>query len=124
MGSQRHALSLWDVDADGETRRPWRSLQRSTGAGCIGGSASSAAAWRWCWSSLLSCPRLESTARGRYRDHDGNLIVEEVAVVTGYGKGGDYTGSRQRFLQWLIDAKAKWEQESIGFEFEGDLWYL
>jgi hypothetical protein len=66
----------------------------------------------------------ESTARGRYRDQDGNLIVEEVAVVTGYGKADDYTASRERLLQWLIDAKARWGQESIGFEFEGDLWYL
>jgi hypothetical protein len=66
----------------------------------------------------------ESTARGRYRDQDGNLIVEEVAVVTGYGKAEDYAGKRQRFLEWLIDAKARWGQESIGFEFEGDLWYL
>jgi hypothetical protein len=66
----------------------------------------------------------ESTARGRYRDHDGNLIVEQVAVVTGYGKVEDYTGKRQRFLEWLVDAKARWGQESIGFEFEGDLWYL
>jgi hypothetical protein len=66
----------------------------------------------------------ESTARGRYRDHDGNLIVEEVAVVTGYGKVEDYTGKRQQFMEWLIDVKARWGQESIGFEFEGDLWYL
>ena len=66
----------------------------------------------------------ESTARGRYRDQDGNLIVEDVAVMTGYGKAEDYTGKRQRFLEWLIDAKARWGQESIGFEFEGDLWYL
>lgn len=66
----------------------------------------------------------EATARGRYRDQDGNLIVEEVTVVTGYGTAEDYTGKRQRFLDWLIDAKARWGQESIGFEFEGDLWYL
>jgi hypothetical protein len=66
----------------------------------------------------------ESTARGRYRDWDGNLIVEEIAVVTGYGKAEDYAGTRQQFMEWLIDAKARWGQESIGFEFEGDLWYL
>jgi hypothetical protein len=66
----------------------------------------------------------ESTARGRYRDQDGNLIVEEVAVVTGYGTVADYAGKRQWLLAWLIDAKVRWGQESIGFEFEGDLWYV
>ena len=66
----------------------------------------------------------ESRARGRYRDQDGNLIVEEVGVVTGYGEAEDYGDKRQRFLEWLIEVKGEWGQESIGFEFEGDLWYL
>jgi hypothetical protein len=66
----------------------------------------------------------ESSARGRYRDQDGNLIVEEVAVLTGYGEADDYSAKRQQFLEWLIDKKADWGQEAIGFEFEGDLWYL
>jgi hypothetical protein len=66
----------------------------------------------------------ESIARGRYRDKDGNLIVEEVAVVTGFGTVEDYIGKKRRLLDWLIDVRARWGQESIGFEFEGDLWYL
>lgn len=66
----------------------------------------------------------ESSARGRYRDHDGNIVIEEVAVLTGYGEADDYAAKRQRFLDWLIDKKGDWGQEAIGFEFEGDLWYL
>lgn len=31
---------------------------------------------------------------------------------------------RRQFLEWLIDKRVEPEQEALGFEFEGDLWYL
>jgi hypothetical protein len=66
----------------------------------------------------------ESMATGRYRAKDGSLISEEVAVLTGFGDADDYERKRKEFLAWLIDKREEWGQEALGFEFEGDLWYL
>jgi hypothetical protein len=66
----------------------------------------------------------ETLAVGRYRARDGAVIGEEVAVLTGFGDADDYERKRQDFLAWLIDKRDEWGQEALGFEFEGDLWYL
>lgn len=66
----------------------------------------------------------ETTVKGRYRDRRGEIIEEEIAVLTGYGQGDHYLDKREQFLDWLLAKKKEWQQESIGFEFEGDLWYI
>ena len=66
----------------------------------------------------------ETTAVGRYRADDGTIIAEEVAVLTGFGEAGDFERKRHEFLAWLVDKREEWGQEALGFEFEGDLWYL
>ena len=66
----------------------------------------------------------ESMAKGRYRAKDGTLVSEDVAVLTGFGDADDYERKRKEFLAWLIEKRDEWEQEALGFEFEGDLWYL
>lgn len=52
------------------------------------------------------------------------MIAEEVAVLTGFGDAEDHERKRREFLAWLIDKRDEWGQEALGFEFEGDLWYL
>ena len=66
----------------------------------------------------------ESLATGRYRADDGSIVSEDVAILTGFGDADDYERKRQEFLRWLIEKRDAWEQEALGFEFEGDLWYL
>ena len=66
----------------------------------------------------------ESLTTGRYQSKDGEIVSEDVAVITGFGDADDYEHKRQEFLAWLIDKRDEWEQEALGFEFEGDLWYL
>ena len=66
----------------------------------------------------------ESLATGRYRSIDGEIVAEDVAVLTGFGDAEDFGEKRRQFLEWLIDKRTEWEQEALGFEFEGDLWYL
>ncbi len=66
----------------------------------------------------------ESLSTGRYRGKDGTIISEEVAVLTGFGDADDYERKREELLAWLIDKRQDWGQEALGFEFEGDLWYL
>ncbi|MBI5300967.1 MAG: hypothetical protein HY868_02430 [Chloroflexi bacterium] len=66
----------------------------------------------------------ETMVRGHYMDRRGEIIEEDIAVLTGYGKGDHYLDKREQFLAWLLAKKKEWQQESIGFEFEGDLWYI
>ena len=66
----------------------------------------------------------ETVATGRYMDRRGEMIEERVAVLTGYGQGNRYLEKREAFLAWLLGKKKEWKQESIGFEFEDDLWYI
>jgi hypothetical protein len=66
----------------------------------------------------------ESMSTGRYRADDGQIVSEEVAVLTGFGDAEDYERKRGELLAWLIDKRDDWGQEALGFEFEGDLWYL
>jgi hypothetical protein len=66
----------------------------------------------------------ESLAVGRYRAKSGEVIGEEVAVLTGFGDADDYERKRHDLLAWLIAKRDDWGQEALGFEFEGDLWYL
>ena len=66
----------------------------------------------------------ESLSTGRYRGRDGSIVSEEVAVLTGFGDADDYEHKREELLIWLIEKRTEWRQEALGFEFEGDLWYL
>ena len=66
----------------------------------------------------------ETIVNGRYVDDAGEVVAEEVAAVTGFGEAEDYGARRQQFLEWLLAKKVEWGQEAIGFEFEGDLWYI
>lgn len=66
----------------------------------------------------------ETIVNGRYLDDAGEVVLEEVAAITGFGEAEDYASKRQQFLDWLLAKKAEWGQEAIGFEFEGDLWYI
>jgi hypothetical protein len=66
----------------------------------------------------------EALATGRYRADDGSMVAEDVAVLTGFGAADDFERKRREFLAWLIDKRDAWGQEALGFEFEGDLWYL
>ena len=66
----------------------------------------------------------ETVSYGRYRADDGSIVTEEVAVLTGFGDADDFARKRREFLAWLLDKRDDWEQEALGFEFEGDLWYL
>ena len=66
----------------------------------------------------------EALGTGRYRSKDGEIVAEEVAVLTGFGDADDYDRKRRELLEWLLDKRDEWGQEALGFEFEGDLWYL
>jgi hypothetical protein len=66
----------------------------------------------------------ETLGIGQYRSRGGEIVAEQVAVMTGFGDADDYEDKRRQLLEWLLDRRDEWGQEALGFEFEGDLWYL
>ena len=66
----------------------------------------------------------ETLGTGQYRSREGEIVAEQVAVLTGFGDADDYEDKRRQLLEWLLDKRDEWGQEALGFEFEGDLWYL
>lgn len=68
---------------------------------------------------------MPGVARDRpYRNKDGEVVAEEVAVLTEFGDADDYERRRQGSLRWLVDERDTRGGRSPGFECEGDLWYL
>ena len=49
---------------------------------------------------------------------------DDAIDVEGFGDADDYERKRRQLLEWLLDKRDEWGQEALGFEFEGDLWYL
>jgi hypothetical protein len=66
----------------------------------------------------------ETLAKGRYLNREGEIVEEDVAVLTGYGQPEKYLEKRDRFIKWLLKKKREWGQETLGFEFGSDLYFL
>jgi len=62
-------------------------------------------------------------ARGDWKDDDGNVVEEEVAVVEVSMKRSDYDNTRPQISRYLMGKKKEWGQDSIGYKFE-DNFYL
>jgi len=63
-------------------------------------------------------------AQGGYVARDGGLIKEPVVVVESYATEEDYIKNRSRVESWLKRKGAEWGQESVGYEYEDDLFYV
>lgn len=61
---------------------------------------------------------------GGYVDSQGNLVNEQVVRVVSFGTLEKFEQNKQKILQKIADWCKKWSQEAIGFEVEGDLYYI
>ena len=61
---------------------------------------------------------------GGYVDSKGTLVNEEVVRVVSFGKLEDFESNKEKILKKIADWCKKWSQEAIGFEVEGDLYYI
>jgi|LGOV01.1.fsa_nt_gb hypothetical protein len=61
---------------------------------------------------------------GYYSDDKKKLIKEKVMKVTGFAQAEDFQKKRPQVLQQLSKWSKKWGQESLGYEHEGDLYYI
>lgn len=61
---------------------------------------------------------------GGYISNNNELVKEEIGRVTAFCGVQNFTENVIKVLQKIVDWCGKWTQESIGFEFEGDLYYI
>ena len=61
---------------------------------------------------------------GGYVDSTGNLVNEDVVQVTSFSTKEAYAENKEELINQLAKWCEEWGQESIGFEFEGDLMYV
>jgi hypothetical protein len=62
---------------------------------------------------------------GRFRSKINNKTMKEkVARIVCYSNPKDFKKNRAKLEKWLLDKKKEWNQETIAYEFEGDLYYI
>jgi hypothetical protein len=61
---------------------------------------------------------------GGYESSEKGLIQEDVTKVVAFGNRDGFEDKFNRLMNKIVDWCKAWSQESIGFEFEGDLFYI
>ena len=61
---------------------------------------------------------------GGYVDSKGNLVNEDVVRVVSFGATDKFEKNKAKILNKIAEWCSKWSQEAIGFEVEGDLYYI
>lgn len=63
-------------------------------------------------------------AIGTYTDKNGRVIGEDVSVVEVFTNEETWDREDEAVKKWLQSKKKAWGQESLGFEYEGDLIFI
>ena len=67
----------------------------------------------------------EVDAKGGYTADDGNTLIEEpIAKVTAFTTDVVFKAKSNELKRFLKTAGSEWGQEAIGYEYEGDLYYV
>jgi hypothetical protein len=61
---------------------------------------------------------------GGYASNEGALIQEDVVKVISFATKKAYEQNKQKLVDKIAEWSTKWSQEAIGFELEGDLYYI
>ena len=61
---------------------------------------------------------------GGYLANNNQIVVENVEPVTAFATKKDFESNKNALISKLSEWARKWGQESIGFEYEGDLYYV
>jgi hypothetical protein len=61
---------------------------------------------------------------GGFMSSQSELVTEEVVPVVSFATKEDYEANKNKLVTKLSEWARKWGQEAIGFEFEGDLYYV
>lgn len=67
----------------------------------------------------------ETSGTGGYYSKDLNRVIKEPAtVITSFSEEEDFPKKQKKLFSKLGKWRRAWGQESMGYEFEGDLYYL
>jgi hypothetical protein len=61
---------------------------------------------------------------GGYVSQEGALINEKIMRVVSYSTRDDFQKNKRKLMQQIANWAKMWGQEAIGFEYEGDLFYV
>lgn len=61
---------------------------------------------------------------GYYSKDEKRVISEPVVIVRSFSAPAKFKKNQLRFLEWLRKICGLWGQETIGYEFESDLYYV
>lgn len=61
---------------------------------------------------------------GGFVASNGDLVNEEIMKVTSFSEKDAFTKHKKKLLKKIGDWGTEWGQEAIGFEYEGDLFYV
>jgi len=61
---------------------------------------------------------------GGFRSKTGDVVDESVVRVISYTGKEDYANLQKHLYKFLEEKQQEWGQESMGYEVEGDLFYL
>lgn len=61
---------------------------------------------------------------GGFVDSTGKLVNEDIIKVTSFAEKDAFNQNKEEVLNKLADWSKQWGQEAMGFEFEGDLYYV
>ena len=66
----------------------------------------------------------ETETDGGYKSTSGEIIEEDIVKVSVFANNKDWKKNENKVVKKVKDWSKKWGQEAIGFEFEGDLYYI
>jgi PBP1b-binding outer membrane lipoprotein LpoB len=65
-----------------------------------------------------------SSVEGGFLASDGKVVKENVERVVSFAEKSDFDKNKEALVQKASEWAAKWGQEAIGLEHEGDLYYV
>jgi hypothetical protein len=61
---------------------------------------------------------------GGFMSSKSELVTEDVVPVVSFATESDFNANKNKLVNKLSEWAKRWGQEAIGFEFEGDLYYV
>ncbi len=62
--------------------------------------------------------------KGEFISKKGKRLKDKIARIVSYSDVSKFDNEKEKLYNWMVKKKEEWSQESIAFEFCGDLYYL
>ena len=66
----------------------------------------------------------ETDTDGGYKSTSGEIIEEDIVKVSVFANNDDWNKNESKVVSKVKEWAKRWGQEAIGFEYEGDLYYI